>query len=268
MESLANQFFIQFYYSIDILLVIMARFVGFVIMIPVLSGASIPMISRLGLALVMSYLAFAAGVVTEVTYYDTVFGYGMLVATEFMVGFMLAFIVYLVFSVAHMVGQLIDFQIGFAMVNVLDPVTQIQVPIVGNLLFLVMGALFIATGGIHAVIAAMFHSYAVIPVGTAGIVGNNITAFYVMHLIVQYFNLSVRIAMPILGVVFLINLSLGILVKTVPQMNVFVVGMPIKVLVGLIILLLITPMFAGVYDWLFNEAYRGVINVMRGMAPQ
>ena len=268
MESLANQFFIQIYYSIDILLIILARFIGFIVIIPVLSGASIPMISRLGLSLVISYLAFVAGVVTEATYYDTVFGYGILIATEFFVGFILAYVVYVVFSVAHMVGQLIDFQIGFAMVNVLDPVTQIQVPIVGNLLFLLMGALFITTGGIHAVIAAMFHSYYVIPVGTAGIAGNNITAFYMLHLIVQYFNLAVRIALPVVGVVFLINIALGILVKAVPQMNVFVVGIPIKLLVGLVLLLIITPMFSGVYDWLFNEAYRGVINVMRGMAPQ
>ena len=267
MESLADQFFIQIYYSIDILLIILARFIGFIVMIPVISGAGIPMIARLGLALVISYLAFITGVVTEVTYYDTVFGFGILIATEFFVGFILAFVVYVVFSIAHMVGQLVDFQIGFAMVNVLDPITQIQVPIVGNLLFLVIGAMFIATGGIHAVIAAMFHSYAVIPVGTAGIIGNNITAFYMLHLIVQYYNLAVRIALPIIGVIFLINIALGILVKTVPQMNVFVVGIPIKVFVGLILLFLVTPMFAGVYDWLFNEAYRGVMNVMRGMAP-
>ncbi|MCL2874029.1 MAG: flagellar biosynthetic protein FliR [Defluviitaleaceae bacterium] len=268
MESLADQFFIQIYYNIDILLVILARFIGFVVILPVLSGASVPMIARLGLALGFSFLVFTSGMVTEVSYYNTVFGFAMLLGTEFMVGFTLSYIVYLFFAVVHFVGQLMDFQIGFAMVNVLDPVTQIQVPITGNLWFLLISALFIATGGLNIIISAMFLSYEILPIGTAGIVGNNVTIFYILHLMVQYFSLGVRIALPLAGVILVIDITLGLLVKAMPQMNVFVVGMPMKVLIGLMVLFLITPTFAGVYDWLFIAAYRGFLNVMGGLAPE
>jgi len=268
MESLADQIFIQIYYNIDILLVVLARFIGLIVMLPVLSGASIPMIARLALALALSYLVFVTGVVTEVSYYNTVWGFAMLIGTEFMVGFILAYIVFLFFSVMHFVGQLLDFQIGFAMVNVLDPISQVQVPVTGNLLFLMMGALFIVTGGLNVVMAAMFLSYEIIPPGTAGIIGNNVTIFYILHLMMQFFALAVRIALPLAGVVLIIDVTLGLLVKAVPQMNVFVVGMPVKVLVGLMVLFLITPIFAGVYDWLFMAAYRGMLNVMGGLGAQ
>ncbi len=265
MESLATQALYGVYANMDLFLVIVARLLGFFVILPILSGGNIPATSRAGLAVVLAYIVLVSGKVTEVSYYNSVLGFAILIGQEFIVGFFLAYIVYMVFTVMYFVGQLIDYQIGFSMVSVLDPTTQIQVPIVGNLLYLLMGAMLIVTGGLQALLAGLFYSYDKLPIGTARIISNGELLTNIISLIVSYFIIGVQIALPVVGTILIVDIALGLLVKAVPQMNIFVVGMPLKLLIGLIIFYLITPVFYDVYNMLFDKAYTYMFKVMEGM---
>ena len=268
MEMAGLDILVQFYEQVDILLLIFVRVIAFLSVLPAVSHRHMMVTVRVFFALSISVALFMSGVVTSVTYVDTPAGYVFLILQEFLVGTIMAFVVFSVYNLVYFTGQIIDFQIGLAMVNVLDPMTQIQVPIVGNLLYFVMIALLVASGGLHLLFGAFFHSYAVLPIGMGVVLGNQGIAWYMTLLLVDSIILAVRISMPVLGAMMIINAALGIMVKTVPQMNIFVVGLPIKLLVGLILLYLVmTPAAATIHRHVFELAYNAMSEVMWGMRP-
>lgn len=259
--------FLEFFDSIDILLLIIVRNVGFFILLPIFSGSNIPNTTKVALAITVSYIVFMSGIVAPVSYDPSTLSYFYLIVIEFLVGFIMAFAVYLVFMAFFMAGQLIDYQIGFSMVSVLDPITQIQVPITGNLIYMIVLLMLAQTGGINHIIGAFLNSFEVLPIGGAVILSNATLLDVIIDAIVNFFIVGVRISLPIMGTILIMDVALGILVKAVPQMNVFVVGMPIKLLIGLAVFIIIAPIFASIYDNIFSESYRNLINFRDGMSP-
>ncbi|MDR1663298.1 MAG: flagellar biosynthetic protein FliR [Clostridiales bacterium] len=266
MNEAALAIITQFYAQIDIFLLILVRVLAFFLLIPVVSGMNIPRTVRITLALCFSAALFMSGIITEVSYTPTVIGYVMLLLQEFFTGMFMGYIIFFVFNIIYYTGQLIDYQIGLSMMSVLDPITQIQVPIVGNLYYLAVSALLVASNGLNAFFGAFFNSYRLLPIGTAHTFGNGALAWYAVTLLTEFIVLAFQIAMPIVGTILVIDAALGIMVKAAPQVNIFVVGMPIKLLVGLIMLLLVMgPTLGTIYEYLFDAAYNAVTNVIRMM---
>jgi flagellar biosynthetic protein FliR len=110
-------------------------------------------------------------------------------------------------------------------------------------------------------------SFEVLPIGEAHIINNSFIAHYIMGLLVRYFALGVQLAMPLIGTILLMDVSMGFLVKAAPQMNVFVVGMPIKLLVGLFILYTVVPAFGFVYEHIFAMSMDALYSMMGGLMP-
>jgi len=258
---------IDFFENIDALLLIVVRCAGFFVMLPIFSGDTIPTRTKLIMALFMAYLIFTTGRVADAVYDPTTLGYFYLLVIEFLVGFILAFAVYLVFMAFFVAGQIIDYQIGFAMVNVLDPITQIQVPVTGNLIYLFTLLALVQTGNINTIIKAFAESYEILPIGSAFIISNETLLNIGITAIVNFFSLGIKISMPILGTILILDVALGVLVKAVPQMNIFVVGMPIKLLIGLMVFFIIVPAFSYTYGVVFNESYKNIQNFMEAMKP-
>lgn len=265
MDSEAASVLIRFFGEIDILLVILVRILGFVIIIPVLSTMNIPFQVKMAFAVVVANLVFISGKVTAVYYDDNLAGYIMLIVTEFLTGFAAGFVVNLIFTVFYYVGQIIDYKIGFAMVSVLDPLSQIQVPITGNLLYLFITIMLVASGGLNAFLAAFFYSFDAIPPGTASLLSNRPLTVYMVETLRDFLVIGVNIAMPVIGAILVLDVALGVMVKAVPQMNVFVVGMPIKIFVGLMVFVMMLPFLGGIYNFVFDESYRHIINIIDWM---
>lgn len=262
-----SYFMLQFLENIDIFAVIIVRLAGFLLLLPVFSGTTVPNLVKVIFLVPLALIVYSNGIVGEITYHSGTAGLVILLIKEFMVGLTLSFAVYTIFMVLFMVGQFMDYQIGFSMVSVFDPVTQIQVPITGNLLYMFSIVLLVRTGGLHSLIAAIVKTFEILPPGKAILVGNAGLAEYMLSILSDYFALGVQIAMPVIGTIFIVDVSLGLLVKAAPQMNIFAVGMPIKLLVGLCILFFVVPMFGGVYDHLFEQAYKAVLNILEGISP-
>ena len=267
MDPGAASVFVRFFTEVDVFLLILVRILGFFIILPVFSAANIPGQVRVAFAVVVSYLLFVSGNIVMAEYNDTIGAYVLMIVKEFIVGFATGFVVNLIFSVFFLVGQMIDFKIGFAMVSIVDPLSQIQVPITGNLLYMLVAMLLVASGGLNAFIAAFFYSYHVIPLGSVVILSNPVLSVYIVEVMTNFLTLGIRFAMPVIGAIMIVDVALGVLVKATPQMNFFVVGMPIKLFLGLFVFTLIIPLLGTIYDYVFNEAYRHLINVMDGMAP-
>lgn len=259
---------VHFFENVDILLLIFVRVLGFVLILPIIASQNIFMQGRLFLAFTISVALFMSGMVTTVYYFDTTVGYVYLILIEFLVGLAMGYTVFAVFNLIFFAGQLMDFQIGFMMVNVMDPMTQIQVPITGNVFFFCMTAMLVVTGGIHAFFLTFFYSYHVLPIGTAVVIGNASLALYMVGILSESVVLAVRLAMPIVGTILVVNGALGIMVKVSPQMNIFSVGLPIKIFIGLLLLwLVMAPQIGTMFGLIFDMAIEGMRQVIWGMTP-
>jgi flagellar biosynthesis protein FliR len=171
---------------------------------------------------------------------------------------------FLVFSALHIAGQIIDMQIGFGMVNVLDPTMNTQVPITGNFIYIMSTLLFLAMDGHHILISALFKSYSILPINGLAFTDamvNNITTIFS-----DVFIIGIKISIPVLAAALLAEVALGILSKTVPQMNVFVVGIPLKIGIGLLTLYVMIPIFVQIMGVTFDRMYGYIYLIIRSMA--
>lgn len=267
MDSQNASILISMFSNSDIFLVILIRILGFMTLMPVLGGRNIPVIARIGFCMALASIVYSSGNITEIFYYDSIAGYILLLTKEFMVGFIIGFVVYFIFNIAYLAGFLTDQQIGFSMANVFDPITQTQVPITGNLYYFSICMFLIITNGHHFIINSLFYSYKALPIGSAVIIGNGNLFYAMLQIMISFFIIGVSISLPIIGTILITDLILGLLVKTMPQMNVFVIGMPAKIFIGLFAVWLIIPMFSNVYSNIYDEVSKAILNVIKVMMP-
>lgn len=265
MDSLNAVALAEIFSNADVFILIFVRILGTIVITPIIGGSNIPAMVRIGFSLALASIVFYSGNVTFTEYTDNVYGYGVLIFKEFVVGITIGFVVYLVLNISYFAGHFTDQQIGFSMVSVYDPITQEQVPISGNLYYFLLCVLLIVTNGHHFIIKSLFYSYKAIPIGSAQIFLNGKLVSVFFGLAIDFFVIGFSIALPVIAIILIIDLVLGILIKTVPQINVFVVGMPAKVFVGLMAVMLIVPMFSGITNIFYQEISDAVLNVIKVM---
>lgn len=251
--------------NIDIVLVIFVRFLGFFMVSPVFGGRNIPSYSKIGLSFIMSTILLSTMPNFTINYDNHILGYVFLVLKELIVGMLFGFVVYLILSIFYLAGQLIDYQIGFSMVSVLDPFSQIQIPITGNLYYLIILALILITNGHHKIIQALFYSYKVLPAGQA-VFDNKMVGNYII-ILSDIFVIAIKVASPIIGAILILDVALGILARTAPQMNMFVIGLPLKLIMGLICLIVIMPLLNMIYNFVSEELFKQLFIVIKGLIP-
>jgi flagellar biosynthetic protein FliR len=153
------------------------------------------------------------------------------------------------------------YQMGFAVANVLDPVSNDQVSIIGQFLFLFALLYFLTMDAHHILIKGVADSFALAPAGSFAV--DQTAVGWFVGVFGRMFWLGLKLAMPVVGAIFLVDVALGIIAKTVPQMNVFIVGLPLKSLLGMLILALGYPFFALVMRFDFQELVNGFYGMMR-----
>lgn len=246
-----------------ILLLVFVRMSSIFVITPVFGRSELPAYLKIGLAFFCSYtiLPLLGDVQVE---YTNLFSFAAIVAKEFLVGIIIGYVSFLVFSALYMAGMMIDIQIGFGMVNVLDPTMNTQVPLTGNFIYILTTMLLLAMDGHHILLSALYKSYSLLPINgfefTEAMVNNISTIFS------EVFLIGFKISIPVFAAMLLSEVSLGILSRTVPQMNVFVVGMPMKIGIGLITIYLMLPIFIQIMTVTFDRMYGYIYLIIRSMA--
>jgi flagellar biosynthesis protein FliR len=246
-----------------ILILVFVRMSSLFVITPVFGRREMPAYLRIGLAFFCSYIMVPLLGDVNVEY-TSLLSFAVIVAKEFLVGIIIGYVSFLVFSALHIAGQIIDMQIGFGMVNVLDPTMNTQVPITGNFIYIMSTLLFLAMDGHHILISALFKSYSILPINGLAFTDamvNNITTIFS-----DVFIIGIKISIPVLAAALLAEVALGILSKTVPQMNVFVVGIPLKIGIGLLTLYVMIPIFVQIMGVTFDRMYGYIYLIIRSMA--
>ena len=160
--------------------------------------------------------------------------YAVIIVSEALVGILIGYIANMLFIAIQFTGRIIDRSMGMMIASVVDPMTKERQSLMGQLQYMITILLFLCFNGHHYIILAAANSYEILPMGTLSFSGSFIDAF--MTIVGNSFVIGLKLAAPVIGILFLIDFSLGIIAKSVPQMNVFLTGMPLKNMVGFIVL--------------------------------
>jgi len=211
------------------MVLVLARVSAILFMFPVFDNRTLPVTVKVGLSLVISLILFPW--VELKTPVLSAWMMGAMVIQEIVVGAVLALAVNMVFGAVQLAGQVVGFQMGLGIASVIDPFTSARTSVVTQFYDLIAILLFFAFNAHHMVIRALETSFRVIPFG--GVNPSEPLLRMILDLSGAMFLLALQIGVPVLAVNFFVSVGLGLLARTVPQMNVFIVGFPLKIAVGL-----------------------------------
>lgn len=250
---------------LDVFLLVFVRTVSLFIAIPIFSNKNIPPIAKIGLAFFISVIVVNVIHVSAPVPSTDVIGYGFAILQEIFVGWIIGFASYIVFSILTLAGQMIDTQVGFSMVNVFDPMSQITLSISGVLYYYLVLLIILVTNSYHFFIKALMKSFEWIPIGHVTITSNLFDSF--TGIFNDLFVIALQIAAPFFFIMLLTDVVLGLLARTAPQMNLFVIGFPIKIFLGLAVMLVTMNVFSSVSDMIMDKTITFIDNIIRGMVP-
>lgn len=196
---------------------------------------------------------------------STVIMFAFTVAKELFVGWLIGMVAYITLSAVNLAGKIMDMQVGFAMVNMMDPTTRQQTGLIGTFLYNLTIIYFLVTNGHHVIISALAESFRVIPLDS--MVWNDSLPQFIIDLTAGIFLNGMKIAMPITFAILLTNVGLGIMARTMPQMNIFVVGIPLQLMIGTAMLSMVLPFYLLFLDVIFNEMYANISIALKALAP-
>ena len=248
-------------WNLSLFLLILSRWAGMIMLAPVFGARGVPGMMRLGLAASITVILYPMIQATDPSIPLELLPYVALLIKEILVGLVIGFLVYLLTAILQGAGQLIDFQMGFTMGAAIDPVYGVQSPMMGNFQMVLATMLLLATNSHHYLIAAMVKSYAYIPIDPSNLPSNYL--FYA-RLIAQVFTLSIQLALPIFGALLVSDVGVGLLSRTVPQLNIFAIIFPVKIFFGLMILFLSIPFWGEYVAHLFNTDMSWVLELYQG----
>lgn len=248
----------------QIFLLVFVRVIGILAVAPVFGHRAVLSQTKIGLALAIAIVLYAAiPIPLEAT--TDLLPYFIKVVKELIMGMILGFASLLIFIAVQMAGQLIGIDIGFGVVNIIDPLSAEQISIIGTLKNLIALVTFLLIDGHHVMLEAMTASFEMVPLG-----GMHLTSMLGQGLITitsEIFVMGIKLAAPVTAGLFMTSLALGIIARTVPQMNVFIVGFPLKIGIGVAIIALSLPVFQMVLVQFFNQQGTQLSILLQQMYP-
>lgn len=226
--------------QLTLFLYITMRMTGFILLNPLFGRRGIPGLVKAGFILVLAATVFSLSGDAVVEVPTGILVLSLRLLMELALGFLLGFVMQLFFYIPVMAGQIIDNQMGLSMATIYDAGSQINNTLTSTLLNVMMAVLFFSANGHHTLLRIVLTSGAAVPFGAVA-VGPEIYDAMVL-LFVECTLLGLKLSMPILAAEMIGEVGMGILMKTIPQINAFVINIELKVIVGLfLVFLLMTP---------------------------
>ncbi|SHH89836.1 flagellar biosynthetic protein FliR [Clostridium collagenovorans DSM 3089] len=172
-------------------------------------------------------------------------------------GLVLGYIVNLCFYSLKIAGNLIDYQIGLSMSSTYDPNTNANATIIENFMYFIGLVVFFGLNAHHVLINSILNSFEIIPIGYS-IIDNNFG--YIIKVFIEYFIIGMKIASPIVLILIITDLITGIISRSISGLNVMIIGMPLKMLIGLIFIIATLPFIINE----IQEIFKGLGSVMDG----
>lgn len=250
-------FLVNFWFP---LLLIFARIVAFVTVLPFFAWRGIPVMLRVFFAFVLSVL-LTLNWKGELALPESDLEMILLLGRELAAGLVLGFLVYLFLSVFLMSGQFMDHEAGMMMAGTFDPLFGGQVTILGQFFYFLAVVLYLTMNGHHLLFFSLKESLVILPL--AGPFVSTPVIWEYVRIFSRMFLLAFQIAAPVIVILWITDIALGFLSKTVPQIHVFIVGLPLKVAFVMLVFLFLLPLTGGVIREVFDMLARDFVLVIR-----
>ena len=242
-------------------LFVLLRVGALIMFFPILGSPQVPGRIKIGLILFVSIAVFPIVRATPMHDPKSLFELVVNLFSEITIGLAVAYSARLMFTAVQIAGTVVDFQMGFGVVNVIDPQTETQVSITAQFQNILAILFFLALDAHHIIIWAIVESFFLI--NPFQINFSTFTPEIILLLFKATFVTAVKIAAPIMAILFFISVGLGLVARTVPQMNVFIVGFPLQIGVGLLMVGLSISFFSIVVQGQIEQLPERFLGIMQ-----
>ena len=251
------------YGDLEFFLLVFVRISCFVFIAPFFSMSNTPRTVRVALSFFLSVLMFHVVPHEEVSY-NTLLGYVVIIMKEAVTGLLIGFAASITTTIVAFAGHIADMEMGLSMASLIDPTTKESTTVTG-VYYNYMVMLILMISGMHRyLLQALADTFTLIPVNGA-IFRMDALLSSLLAFMADYIIIGFRICLPIFAVMIILNAILGVLAKVSPQLNMFAVGIQMKVLVGICILFLTTAMLPGAANFIYDEMKRMIVAFVKAM---
>ena len=252
----------EVYVSQFIVFILMfARIASLIAVAPIFGHQAVPTQIKVALAIFLAFVMFPMQSSMAVKIDMKLIGMVVLVLQEVIVGLLIGFATGLIFAGVRYAGELIGFDMGFSIASVYDPETNDTLPIVGEVLYTFMAMVFLSLNGHHFILQALQLSYKAAPIG--GFTMSAVVSEKLVSMTGLMFAVAVKFAAPAMVAMFLTNVALAILTRVMPQMNIFGVAFPLKIGVGLLVLMTSIPIMVFVFKKLLLLFENNILDLVK-----
>ena len=250
--------------QLEAFVLVLLRVSAMVVTIPVFSESSVPIRVKAALSILVSIVVFPM----VVSRFPPIKNIPLVLLTllmigETLIGIIIGFAARLFFAAIQLAGDIIGYEMGFSIANVIDPSGSDQISVITELQYLIAMLIFLTVNAHHLFFQAIIQSYSVISPLTFHFSGQLMQ--FLFEISKDMFVIALKLAAPITAVMLFTNVALGIVARTVPQMNIFIVGFPLQISLGLIFLGLTAPLFVQMTSGIFGQLEGKIITLMRLM---
>ena len=230
---------------------------------PIYNQTNLPLIIKIGLALVIAIAIFPIINSTQLVLPDNLPNFILIIFKEVAVGFLIGYSATLAFGAFVMAGELISTEMGLAMAELVDPLFGDRISPISQILQIVGLILFFAMNGHHWLINALVLSYKTVPI--TGFIESGASISKILELFSGLLVSAIKIAAPIMIVLGLVVVVSGFLARSTPEINIFLIIFPTKILVGVLILAVTFPFITRSIEYLLNLFRKDMFSLIGGM---
>lgn len=237
----------------------LSRILAFISSAPILSHRSIPTQVKIGFALLLTLIVVPT--LQSLPSVDPGSEMGFLILMQqVVIGLAMGFAMRVIFVAIEMAGEIIGLQMGLGFALFFDPQNSGQVQLIGRFLGLIALLVFLAIDGHLQMIAILAQSFSVLPIGIAGM--PSLSFSVLANWGSEIFLLGMKLSLPILTTLLIANLALGILTRAAPQLNIFAVGFPLTLAIGLAMMSLVLPYYLPILEHMFQNGLRIMLDII------
>ena len=244
-------------------LLVLVRVSGLIMTAPVLGSRNFPAMAKVGLAAFTALIITPALPALAETLPDGALAFGVLSMGELAIGLMMGLVMQMVFAAVQVAGQIIDMLSGFAMMNVFNPALETQVPIFGFFLYIIAALYLLVWNGHHLMIRGLVSTFDKIPLGGFAVQPGLLWEASVWGRVMFLDGLA--IAAPVAASLLVAYVTMGLLGRVVPQIQLFVVGFPVTIALGLLTVAFMMGIYLTILDGMFVRMFRNLETVVRGI---
>lgn len=248
-------------YHLEYYLAIFVRVMGAIAFAPIFGNVMVTRRARVIVGIAISYAMFAANPYVPLGY-TTFMGYTVILLKELVVGLTLGFTTSITLSIINMAGQFIDREMGFSMVSNFDQTFNTETTITAEFYSILVMIIMLCTNMHYFVLSALADSFELIPLGQVSIDSGTLYSTMIQYM-TDYFLIAIRISLPVMISIMLLNVVLGVLAKTAPQMNMFVIGIQLKIFAGFAVMFATLSFLPNITEFVYNQMQDIVVEILQ-----